>query len=83
LEVSAASISRFLVMAAYQTMRFHNLKDHSFRLQGIGKIKVKFTLELATKARGRESLTLALDEVGWSTPRPGRFIPVKDPVYIM
>jgi hypothetical protein len=29
------------------------------------------------------SLTSALDEGGWSTPRPGRFIPGKDPVPIV
>jgi len=28
-------------------------------------------------------LTLALDEGGWSTPRPGRFTPGKDPVPIV
>jgi len=29
------------------------------------------------------SLTSALDEGGWSTPRPGRFIPGKDPVPVV
>jgi len=29
------------------------------------------------------SLTSALDEGGWSTPRPGRFHPGKDPVHIV
>ena len=29
------------------------------------------------------SLTLALDGDGWSTPRPGRFTPGKDPVSIV
>jgi hypothetical protein len=29
------------------------------------------------------SLTLALDGGGWSTPRPGRFTPGKDPVPIV
>jgi hypothetical protein len=29
------------------------------------------------------SLTSALDEVGWSTPGPGRFTPGKDPVPIV
>jgi len=29
------------------------------------------------------SLTSALDEVGWSTPRPGRFTPEKGPVPIV
>jgi len=28
-------------------------------------------------------LTSALDEGGWSTPRPGRFAPCKDPVPIV
>ena len=27
--------------------------------------------------------TSALDRVGWSTPRPGRFTPAKDPVSIV
>ena len=35
------------------------------------KVKVKFTLEQATKA---------LDWGGWSTPLPGRSTPGKDPV---
>ena len=53
------------------------------------KVKVKFTLEQATKAqRGSRgittlSLTSALDEGGWSTPRSGRFTPGKDPVPIV
>ena len=54
------------------------------------KVKVKFTLEQATKAqrgsRGHSStlsLTLALDGAGWSTPRPGRFTPGKDPLPIV
>jgi len=29
------------------------------------------------------SLILALDGGGWSTPRPGRFTPAKDPVPIV
>jgi hypothetical protein len=39
------------------------------------KVKVKVFLEQVTKAqRGSTlSLTSALDGVGWSTPRPGRF----------
>jgi hypothetical protein len=53
------------------------------------KVKVKFTLEQATKAqrwsRGMSnnstlSLTSALDGGGWSTPRTGRFTPGKDQV---
>ena len=36
------------------------------------KIKVKFTLEQATKGHAL-SLTSALDVGGWSTPRPDRF----------
>ena len=50
-------------------------------------VKVKFTLEQATKAqRGSKGivllffLTWALDGGGWSTPLPGRFTPGKDPV---
>jgi len=45
------------------------------------KVEVKFALEQATKAqRGSRCiallfLTLALDKGGWSTSRPGRFIP--------
>ena len=38
------------------------------------KVKVKFTLERYSSTL---SLTLALDGVGWSTPRPGRFTPGK------
>jgi hypothetical protein len=50
------------------------------------KVKVKFTLEQATKAqRGSRGIAvlffnLGLYVVGWSTPRPGRFTPGKDPV---
>jgi len=54
------------------------------------KGKVKITLEQATKARGGGewrcsstlSLTSALDGGEWSTPRPGRLTPGKDPVPI-
>jgi hypothetical protein len=53
-------------------------------------IKVKITLEQATKAqRGSSgivllfSLTSALDGGGWSTPRPGRFTPRKDTVPVV
>jgi hypothetical protein len=52
------------------------------------KIKVIFTLEQAMKVqRGSKrysstlSLTLALDEDGWSTPHPGRFTPGKETRY--
>jgi hypothetical protein len=51
--------------------------------------KVKFTLEQATKdqmgGRGIStlSLTSALHGGGWSTPRPGRFTPDKDPIPIV
>jgi hypothetical protein len=38
-----------------------------------GKVKVKLTLQQASKARW----------CGWSTPRPGRFTPGKDPVSII
>ena len=50
---------------------------------------VKVPQEQATKVqRGVEdsitlSLTSALDGGGWSTPRPGRFTPRKDPVPIV
>ena len=46
------------------------------------KVKVKFTLEQATKAQrgSRCSSTSALDGGGWLTPRPDRFTPGKDPV---
>ena len=44
------------------------------------KVKVKFSLEQATKAQKGEQMysstlpsTSALDGGGWSTPRPGRF----------
>jgi len=46
---------------------------------------IEFNLEQTTKAqRGNRgiapSVTSALDGGGWSTPRPGRFTPGKDPV---
>jgi hypothetical protein len=54
------------------------------------KVKVKFTLEHATKAqigsRGIAvilSLNSTLDGGGWSTPRPDCFIPGKDQVPVM
>jgi hypothetical protein len=68
-----------------RTSNFEIGKD----VDGSGKdnVKVKVTLEQATKAqRGSRdiallfSLTSALDGGGWSTPRPGRFTPGKDPV---
>ena len=43
------------------------------------KVKVKITLEQAMQAQS--SLTLALDEGGWSTPRPDRFTPGKETRY--
>jgi hypothetical protein len=52
------------------------------------KVQVKFTLEQATKAQ-RESrgiysfFNLGARWGGWSTPRPGRFTPGKDPVPIV
>jgi hypothetical protein len=48
---------------------------------------VNFSLEQAMKVQwgSRDiallSLTLALDEGGWSTPRPGRFTPGKETQY--
>jgi hypothetical protein len=51
------------------------------------KLKVKVTLEQATKTqrwrRGILSLNSALEGGGWSTPRPGRLTPGKDPVPIL
>jgi hypothetical protein len=41
----------------------------------------EFTLEQATKAHIFLFLTSALDDVGWSKLRPGRFIPVKETRY--
>jgi hypothetical protein len=39
--------------------------------------------DIALRYRPNLSLTSALDESGWSAPRPGRFIPWKDPVSIV
>jgi hypothetical protein len=56
----------------------------------VGKFEGKF--HSRTGHEGREgqqrynstlSLTSALERGGWSTPRPGRFIPGKDPVPIV
>jgi len=56
------------------------------------KVKAKGKVHPRTGHEGPEeeqrysstlSLTLALDECGWSTPRPGRFTPGKDPVPIV
>ena len=53
------------------------------------KLKVNFTLEQATKAqRGVEAqlyffFYLGVRWGGWSTSRPGRFTPRKDPVPIV
>jgi hypothetical protein len=55
------------------------------------KVKVEFILEQATKAqRDRESRCVAYSffnlgarQSGWSTPRPDRFTPGKDPVPIV
>jgi len=56
---------------------------HIFRIQQ----SVNFTPEQATKAQRGSSSTLpvtsALDGGVWSTPRPGRFTPGKDPVPIV
>jgi hypothetical protein len=71
------------------------LTFHSFanaktccRSQARTNVKVKLILEKATKAQSGTrciysstlSITSALDGGGWSMPRPGRFIPGKDPV---
>jgi len=54
------------------------------------KVKVKLTLEQATKAPEGEQMyrsnlpsTSALDGGGWSMPCPSRFTPGKDPVPIV
>jgi hypothetical protein len=53
------------------------------------QVKVNFTPEQATKAqRGSRGIALLFlqpqpDGGGWSTPRPGRFTPEKDPVTII
>ena len=52
----------------------------------ICEVKVKVTLEQATKVQRCSStlfLTSALDVIGLSTLRPGRFTPMKDPVPIV
>ena len=51
-------------------------------------VKVKFTLEQATMAqRGSRGIACLFKFGaiwgGWSTPRPGRFTPGKDPVPIV
>jgi hypothetical protein len=58
------------------------------QLEQVGKVRVKVTPGQATKtqrgSRGSStlSLTSALDGSALSTPRPSRFIPGKDPIYI-
>jgi len=50
------------------------------------KVKVKFTLEQATKAQtGSRGIALLFlyPWGGWSTPRPGRFTPKKYPAPIV
>jgi hypothetical protein len=53
------------------------------------RIKVKVTLELAMKTQRRSRdiallfFNLGVRWSGWSTPRPGRFNPGKDPVPIV
>ena len=54
------------------------------------KVKVTFSLEQAKKAQRGEQMyistlpsTSMLDEGVWSTPRPGRFTPGKDPIPIV
>ena len=50
--------------------------------QGTTKVnvKVKITPEKEQRYSCTLSLTSTLDRGGWSTPRPGRFTPGKDPV---
>ena len=57
---------------------------------GTVQVKVKFTLEQATRGPEGEQMysstlpsTSALDGGGWSAPRPGRFTPGKDSVRIV
>jgi len=59
-------------------------------IHGEVKVKVKFILELATKAQrgfgiyiSALSLTSALYEVGWSAPRSGRFTAWKEKWYTL
>ena len=53
------------------------------------RVKIKVSLEYATKAQRGEMYssilpsTSALDDGGWSTPRSGRFTPMKGPVPIV
>jgi hypothetical protein len=53
------------------------------------RVKVKFTLEQATKTGGGVEVylytffNLGARWCGWSTPRPGRFFPRKDLVPIV
>jgi len=66
-----------------------NVKGEKEQQQQQQQQNVKFILERATNAlRGSRcsytlSLTSALKGGGWSTPRPGRLIPGKDPVPIV
>jgi hypothetical protein len=67
-----------------------NVIDFTIMVRGSYlKAKARFTLEQATKAKWGEyryrstlSLTSVLVGGAWSTPRPGRFNPGKDPVPI-
>jgi hypothetical protein len=59
-----------------------------FDLTNLGGMIIKFTEEQATKAQRGVRISTALSLIsslyggGWSTPRPGRFTPGKDPVPI-
>jgi hypothetical protein len=78
------SLFRDCTVTTGRTSNFEIGKD----VYGTGKdkVKVKIPIEQATKSQrvSRDittlSLTSALDGGGWSTPRPGRFTPGKDPV---
>jgi hypothetical protein len=86
---ACASVHKFTNILAFACNDSYYCKFYSFTelFTYRPKVQVKFTLEQATKARGGVvyltlSLTSALDRSGWSTPRPGRFIPGKDAVPI-
>ena len=44
------------------------------------RLEVSGEVRLIYRSFGVKGLTSALDGGGWSTPRPGRFTPRKDPV---
>jgi hypothetical protein len=74
----------FASQACFLTLQVYGLR---YRLS-LQRIKVKLTLKQAAKAQrwsiysSTLPLTSALYRGGWSTLRPGRFTPKKDPVSI-